>query len=213
MKIKVCGMKYPNNIDAVVESQPDFIGFIFYEKSKRYIDNELEISQIATNETIKKIGVFVNSPIQKVIETAKKHNLDFVQLHGEESIDYVKELHAKKVKIIKAFQITKNFNWEEITQFVDYSSCFLFDTASSNYGGSGLKFEWNQLKNYKERLPFFLSGGISIEDYQKIKELTLPRLYGIDINSKFESSPGVKDIDLVRTMIKLIKNEPTLSSK
>lgn len=213
MKIKVCGMKYHNNIDAVLESQPDFIGFIFYEKSKRYIDNDLEISKIATNETIKKVGVFVNSPIQKVIETAKKHNLDFVQLHGEESIDYVKELHTKKVKIIKAFHITKNFNWEEITQFVDYSSCFLFDTATSNYGGSGLKFEWKQLKNYKEKLPFFLSGGISIEDYQEIKELTLPRLYGIDINSKFESSPGVKDINLVRTMIKLIKNEPTLSSK
>jgi len=213
MKIKICGMKYPENIQAVLQAEPDFMGFIFYEKSPRYVDNQLEVSTVAFNERTQKIGVFVNSTINTVLETVITHNLDFVQLHGNETIGYVKELFSKNIKIIKAFQITENFNWSALTQFTDYVSYFLFDTASKNYGGSGLKYDWEQLKNYKETTPFFLSGGIKVDDIQEITKLKLPQLYGIDVNSKFESAPGLKNIDLVKTMINQVRNESNISSK
>jgi phosphoribosylanthranilate isomerase len=207
MKIKVCGMKNPENIEAVLQSEPDFMGFIFYEKSPRYVGNGLDVSTIAFKENTQKIGVFVNSTIDTVLETVKTHNLDFVQLHGDETIDYVKELFSKKIKIVKAFQITENFNWSELTQFADYVSYFLFDRATKNYGGSGLKFDWEQLEKYNEKIPFFLSGGIKINDIQEINKLNLPLLYGIDINSKFESAPGVKNIGLIKTMINQVRHE------
>ena len=212
MKIKVCGMKNPENIEAILEFQPDFMGFIFYKQSKRYVDNELDIAEIVSNNT-KKVGVFVNSPISRVLEIVAKHKLDLVQLHGNESVDYLRDLSSEKVKIIKVFQISEHFNWSETLPFEEYSNYFLFDTATKNYGGSGLKFEWNQLKNYSGKLPFFLSGGISLDDVESIKKLSIPLLYGVDINSKFESSPGNKKTELVKTMINLIQNESNISSK
>lgn len=210
MKVKVCGMKFPDNIQKVQVCEPDFLGFIFYKKSPRYVGGNLNIAEIDTKRNTKKVGVFVNSPIDEVVEMTRKNKLDFVQLHGTESIQFVKELSDKNIKIIKAFQINDDFNWLDINSFTAFVKYFLFDTATKNFGGSGLKFDWSQLSEYQESIPFFLSGGIGINDLQEIRKLKISKLYGIDINSKFETVPGMKNIELIKSMINQLKNEPTL---
>ena len=206
-------MKYPENIEAIKSYNPDYMGFIFYEKSPRYVTENTLSSMVIFNGNPQTIGVFVNSPIKEVIKIATKYNLDFVQLHGNESVAYAKELLAANIKIIKAFQIKEGFDWLSINNYTPYVDYFLFDTATKNYGGSGLKFNWEQLSNYKEKTPFFLSGGITTNDVQKINNLNIPQLYAIDINSKFETEPGIKDIELVKKMIKEVRNETNIPSK
>lgn len=211
MKIKVCGMKYPENIKTIQNFEPDFMGFIFYDKSPRYVTDKTLFSSL--NKKLKTVGVFVNNPINEVLEIVAECKLDFVQLHGNESVDYVKQLSAAKVKLIKAFQITEDFDWKSVSAFAPFVTYFLFDTATPNYGGSGLKFNWKQLDNYKEEVPFFLSGGITINDVQAIKELDMTLLFAIDINSKFETELFLKDAVLVNRMINKVKDEKHISRK
>lgn len=206
-------MKYPENIEAVQNCQPDFMGFIFYEKSLRYVEDNLLTPILNQDKNTQTIGVFVNSPIHEVIETVTTYKFDFVQLHGDESIQYTKELYNQNIKIIKAFQIQENFKWESISSYAPYVTYFLFDTATKNYGGSGKKFDWKQLNSYKEKTPFFLSGGITVNDIQDVKKLNIPQLFAIDINSKFEIEPGLKNVELIEKMINEIKNERIVSSK
>lgn len=203
-------MKFPENIQEIQKLKPDFMGFIFYKQSARYINNNLLSALPPFDRGIKKVGVFVKSPILKVIETVKKYQLDYVQLHGNESVEYVKALANLKIKIIKVFPITANFNWADINPYVRYVSYFLFDTASKNYGGSGLKFDWSQLKKYQEEIPFFLSGGIRLHDIQAIQLLQIQQLFGIDVNSGFELAPGLKNTELVKQMINQIRHESNI---
>lgn len=207
MKIKVCGMKYPENIEAIQNCQPDFIGHIFYEKSPRYMTEKLVKSNATSKGKHQTVGVFVNSPIENVLEKVSKYELDYVQLHGDESVEYIQELYMKNVKVIKAFRIDDHFNWTNFEPYESYVNYFLLDTSTKKYGGSGLKFDWNLLKIYNNNTPFFLSGGIEIDDVQAIKNLNIPQLYAIDINSKFETEPGVKNIELVKIFISQIRNE------
>jgi phosphoribosylanthranilate isomerase len=211
MKIKVCGMKYPENIKDVLKYTPDFMGFIFYEKSPRFVEGQLNPFLIHSNYKVKTVGVFVNTPLKEVLETVKKHQLNFVQLHGNESIEYVIELSNSKIKIIKAFQINDEFDWESIREYSDYVNYFLFDTVTKSYGGSGQKFNWNQLEEYKGSTPFFLSGGISLNDIEEIQRLRIHQLHGIDVNSKFENEPGIKNVELVKEMIKKVQDESSIS--
>ncbi len=206
MKIKVCGMKHSDNIKEIQNCLPDFIGFIFYEKSPRYINSSIKSFIVSSNKKTKRVGVFVNSAIEKVLDIVSKYELDFVQLHGNESVEYVKQL-STKIKVIKAFRVYESFNWDTVGDYTPYVNYFLFDTATKNYGGGGKKFNWDLLKKYKSNTPFFLSGGITINDVSIIKELNVPQLYAIDINSKFETEPGVKEAKLVKEMIKKIRNE------
>lgn len=206
-------MKDPENIEAIQNCLPDFMGFIFYKKSPRYVGGNRVHSIINRNKNTQTIGVFVNHPIQEVIKITTKYKFDFVQLHGNESVNYIKELSSKKVKLIKAFQIKENFNWTLLNKYVPYVQYFLFDTATHKYGGSGMKFNWTQLENYNHTTPFFLSGGIAIHDVQEIKKLNIPQLFALDINSKFEIEPGIKDIELVKKMIYKIRHERIISSK
>lgn len=212
MKIKVCGMKYPDNIKAVQNLKPDFMGFIFYKNSPRYMVNAMP-SLIRFNENTKKVGVFVNSPVLEVMSFVNKFSLDFVQLHGNERVEYVRKLAGSKTKIIKAFRINEDFDWEIIHRYVPYVNYFLFDTATKKYGGSGLKFDWSLLNHYQEKTPFFLSGGITLEDIQEIKSLHISELFGIDVNSGFEIAPGIKNTELVKEIINKIRNESSISSK
>jgi len=207
MKIKICGMKYPNNIKVIQIYEPDFIGFIFYKNSPRYVIDTTLSAAVNLNKNIKKVGVFVNNPIEEVIKIVNEYELNYVQLHGDESVDYAKKLFAENINIIKAFRINDYFDWNDLNIYIPFVSYFLFDTATENYGGSGLKFNWEQLKNYKGETPFFLSGGISIADIQEIKKLNIPQLYALDINSKFEKEPGLKDATLINKMINKVRNE------
>ncbi|PKR82325.1 N-(5'-phosphoribosyl)anthranilate isomerase [Brumimicrobium salinarum] len=205
MKIKVCGMKKPENIVGIANLRPDFMGFICYEKSPRYIGHNIIKSINALSSEINKVGVFVNASMEEIKDKSAAFGFDYIQLHGNESASFTKKLNEKGYSIIKAFQTSANFDWSSLktyTPFVDY---FLFDTPTKQYGGSGKKFDWAILKNYTEQTPFFLSGGITNNDIDTIKNLSFEQLIGIDINSKYETEPGLKNIDLVKQTIKQIK--------
>ncbi len=201
MKIKVCGMQDKENISGLLALKPDYIGFIFYGQSKRYV---ADFPQIEIPSTIKKVGVFVNETIEEIIEKTNKHTLDFVQLHGNETSEYCEKLVAKNIKIIKAFSVDENFDFSAIKPFEKCVSLFLFDTKGNNYGGNGIKFNWELLQNYTGKTPFLLSGGISKNDSAEIKKMKHPAFLGIDINSGFELEPGLKNIKEIKEFKSLL---------
>jgi len=208
MKSKICGLKYPENIKQLVLFQPDFMGFIFYKDSKRCIElNQLSTILNDIPEHIKKVGVFVNENIQMVIDTYSKFTLNYVQLHGDESIEYCMELKMQKIKIIKAFSIDDAFDFKSTYPYSSSCDYFLFDTKSVLRGGNGFAFNWLLLNNYKGETPFFLSGGIGINNIELAVSLKHEKLHAIDLNSKLESSIGLKDIELTKyCMNKILKN-------
>lgn len=196
MLVKICGMKYAENIKQAAMLQPDYLGFIFYKKSKRYFDNQ--IPKLPQN--IKKVGVFVNESTQKIEEIVKTHNLQTIQLHGEETADFCKKI--KKIlpttELIKAFPIDKHFNFKQTDLYKTYCDYYLFDTKGKLHGGNGIKFNWDILNNYKEKTPFLLSGGITKKDAKAIKNITHSQFAGIDINSGFETEPALKNIEQLK---------------
>lgn len=201
MKLKVCGMKYSQNITEIENLFPDLMGFIFYEKSKRFF-NQPEIN---LNNKVKRVGVFVNENIQEIKNKIKKYKLDYVQLHGEENVNFCHSLQTF-VKIIKVFKIDYNFNFKKTEEFEEVCDYFLFDTKSQLHGGSGKKFDWDLLKNYNCKKDFFLSGGIDISDIEEIKKIvnSYP-IAGIDINSKFELDNLEKDKEKINLLIKKLR--------
>ena len=183
MKLKVCGMKYLENIKSIAALQPDYMGFIFYEKSERYFKNIIPMLP----KGIKKTGVFVDEYLEIVISLVEEYQLEAIQLHGSESVDYI--------------QNTINFGiLEPFLNKVDY---FLFDTEGRKRGGNGVQFDWSILKNYPFKKPFFLSGGIALDDVRQIKKIQNVRLpiHAVDINSKFEIKPGLKSVKKVEKFI------------
>lgn len=207
MRIKVCGMKYPDNIKALNKLSIDFVGMIFYEKSPRYVDN-LNPEDICDlfREGKERVGVFVNADMDYIIQMADKYSLDLIQLHGDESPDFCKEVN-KRIPVIKAFSISESSDFEKTKAYEGLCHYFLFDTKTPQYGGSGKKFDWNILNEYKGNTPFILSGGISVDDAETIKKMNHPQFFGIDLNSKFETEPGRKDITLLQQFIKQLKDE------
>jgi phosphoribosylanthranilate isomerase len=201
MKLKVCGMKYSQNITEIENLFPDLMGFIFYEKSKRFFN----LPEINLNNKVKRVGVFVNENIQEIKNKIKKYKLDYVQLHGEENVNFCNSLQPF-VKIIKVFKIDYNFNFKKTEEFEEVCDYFLFDTKSQLHGGSGKKFDWNLLKNYNCKKDFFLSGGIDISDIEEIKKIvnSYP-IAGIDVNSKFELDNLEKDKEKINLLIKKLR--------
>ena len=197
MKLKVCGMKFSDNISEIESLKPDFMGFIFYKKSKRFFNE----SKLILNDKINRVGVFVNQEINEVIDNIKKYKLDYVQLHGEEDVRYC--LSIKSIcKVIKVFKIDDTFNFDKVKKFENVSDYYLFDTKTNLYGGSGKKFNWEILKNYNSKKYFFLSGGISENDIEEIKKIRkIYPIIGIDINSKFEFPNLKKDRDKIKSLI------------
>ena len=193
LKLKVCGMKNPENVKQLINLRPDFIGFIFYGKSPRFVAEPDEDFFSRIPISIKKVGVFVNETLETVIRFHNKLGLDFVQLHGDEDLNFSKKLKEKGVGIIKVFHVLDSLPYS-LSSYSDYSDYFLFDTATPEYGGSGRHFDWSILKTYNLETPFLLSGGIEKDDLDEIRSLQLEKLVGIDVNSRFEVSPGVKDI-------------------
>ena len=216
MKIKVCGMREPENITSLLKLPIDMIGFIFYGKSPRFIQPSLG-AWISNNEEIfgdiKKVGVFVNASTDEVLNAVHDFQLDYVQLHGDESPSYCRLLQdvwtvtsMRHAKIIKVFSIGKEeFDFTITNDYAVYSEYFLFDTKGKDYGGTGKKFSWQFLDDYQGDTPFLLSGGIGPEDVEAISGLTHPKLAGVDINSCFELAPANKDIDLLSRFITKLK--------
>lgn len=212
MKVKVCGMREKDNIEAVVALQPKFIGFIFYDKSARFVGNSLDVEYIRNiSPQIKKVGVFVNASPGYILDMVKKYDLQYAQLHGNEMPDMCRSLRQKGVNIIKAFSIDQNFNFSMLHNYKSYCDMFLFDAKGDKPGGNGVSFDWDLLSKYDNEKPFLLSGGISIENIDSLRNFSQKyNIYGIDVNSMFEIEPGVKDITKLEALFSLLavnKNE------
>lgn len=211
MKIKVCGITNIDEALALSKAGVNYVGFIFYSASKRYALHALSLDQIKSVQLpgVLKVGVFVNEPLEKVIATATEAGLDMVQLHGDETPNYCKEM-ANHYPVIKAFRISETddvaYKISEYLEDIDY---LLFDTASSVYGGSGISFDWKKLANATGQKPYFLSGGIGPDDVSKITSFVVSDTAGnctaVDVNSKFETAPGQKNIQLLQSFIPTIK--------
>jgi phosphoribosylanthranilate isomerase len=202
MKLKVCGMKDVKNIKAVLALQPDYMGFIFYQASPRAVGTTFSLENIAFNST-KKIGVFVNEDIHSVKQLIAQHNLDGVQLHGNESADYCESLMGK-AEVIKAIAVGTAIDKVALNRYANCVDYYLFDTKSRTHGGSGQTFNWRLLDDIQQ--PYFLSGGIS---NTILKNMTLPNnghLIGLDVNSQYEIAPGLKDIEKLKTLFENNKN-------
>ena len=210
IKVKVCGLTDPGNVRDVADAGADFLGYIFYRGSKRYVgDNPVADLFAHIPEYAKKVGVFVNEEQHRVIEAVKQFGLSMVQLHGEENAIYCKAIRDNGTQVIKAFGIRPDFDFSNLLPYMEACDFFMFDAKTELYGGSGLKFGWEVLRDYDLNKPFFLSGGIGPGDTLKIKELKHRALFAADINSRFEFQPGVKDIIKVRTFIYHIKTSET----
>ncbi|MCY1635447.1 bifunctional phosphoribosylanthranilate isomerase/tryptophan synthase subunit beta [Marinifilum sp. D737] len=196
MKIKVCGLKYSKNIKELVQLPIDYAGFIFYPKSPRYVGEEFNAAIPALfPKSTRKVGVFVNEELNVLLAKGEKYKLDAIQLHGGESAEYCQKVKEAGFEVIKAFQMNDNFQFESLNEYEDVCDFFLFDTKTENYGGSGRKFNWEILENYKGSIPFFLSGGIGAQDAEQIKQLSHDKLYALDLNSGFELQPAKKNAD------------------
>lgn len=194
-KLKVCGMRNKENIQSLLDVQPDYMGFIFYEKSPRFVGEELDAELLKSlPRNVKKVGVFVNAHPDFILRNVKKYSLDLVQLHGNETPEVCRGLRSRGLTIIKAFSIGKDFNFARVNNYKSYCDYFLFDTKGDSYGGTGQAFNWEILKNYDNEKPFFLSGGISPVHVEMIAELKGLNIHAVDINSMFEEAPGLKNI-------------------
>ncbi len=194
-------MREAFNIQLLTELNPEYMGLIFYPKSKRYVASNEGLSKQAG---IERVGVFVNTTIEDIEEKAIDFDLDLIQLHGDENVDFARALSEKGFRIMKVFCVLDILPIEEMREYEPFVEFFLFDTKSGDYGGSGRKFDWDILKTYSLNKPFFLSGGIDLEDIETIKSMDLKMLYAIDVNSRFELAPGVKDIEKIKELKELI---------
>jgi len=188
-------MRNPDNLIDLIELPIDFIGLIFYKKSKRFVENKIPKIDFKGKE---KVGVFVNPTLDFIKEKSQQFDFVTIQLHGDESPEFCKILKEKNYTIIKAFSVDEAFDFNETKEYESFCDYFLFDTKGKLPGGNGYTFDWKILKNYKGETPFFLSGGINSSHKNILKELNFNQLYAIDLNSGFEIEPALKDISLLK---------------
>jgi phosphoribosylanthranilate isomerase len=202
MKIKVCGMREPENIRAVEAIDGvDFMGFIFYPPSVRFVSDSREVMDAVRQCKKTKVGVFVNETVENMLQKAELYRLDYLQLHGAESPDTCSLLRAAGYGVIKTFAVGATAGFENVNTYRGCVDYLLFDTKTAGYGGSGQRFDWSLLNAYNGDIPFLLSGGLSPDSVQDIRHFRHPQFAGIDLNSGFEISPGIKNIDDLRFMI------------
>lgn len=212
LKLKICGMRDPDNIDQVALLQPDYLGLIFFEGSPRFVKDEIR----ELEGTVKKTGVFVNASEDLIVEKVRKYDLSAVQLHGEESPEFCRQLKntfseaGKNPELIKVFGVKETFNFDLLEAYEGIVELFLFDTKGKSKGGNGITFNWEVLKDYPSSTPFFLSGGIGPEEIPAIKSLyqhfqkknKQELFFGVDVNSRFETAPGLKNAEKLKTFRK-----------
>ncbi|WP_396590400.1 phosphoribosylanthranilate isomerase [Allomuricauda sp. R78024] len=209
MKLKVCGMKY--NPEEVAQLQPDYLGFIFWEPSTRYFD----VDMLDIPKSIKKVGVFVDASIEEVLQKVEKHELNAVQLHGTETPKFCKDVmqslskhRQDKLEIIKVFSIKDDFDFSCLKAYEESCDYFMFDTKGKLPGGNGYAFDWNILKKYPSTKPYFLSGGIGLNEIDSLlaflESPASKQCYAIDVNSRFEIKPGLKNMEQLEKFKKLL---------
>jgi len=196
MKLKICGLKHPGNVRQLLSLEPDYLGFIFYKESPRYAGETADLAWVKNlSGTSKKVGVFVNADLETMKSTAGTLGLQVIQLHGEEQPAHCEALKKEGLDVWKFFPVDEGFCFEKANPYAGVCDQFLFDTKGSNRGGNGVAFDWTILKNYRGKTPFVLSGGIGPGDAAMLKKMNIST---IDINSRFEIEPGLKDFDLVK---------------
>ena len=205
-QLKVCGLTQLSQIQELISLNTDFLGFIFYEKSPRFVLNHLSLKEISEINHQGKVGVFVNETVEKIAEISEKAKLNFIQLHGDEDEEFILSLSqrlSKDVKIIKVFRVgTQNLKLETCNlEQIDY---FLFDTDSKAFGGTGQTFDWQILNEIEIPIPYFLSGGISLENIHQLSTINHQPL-ALDINSKFEIEPGIKNLEKIKNFTQIVK--------
>ena len=211
IKLKVCGLTQLPQIQELISLNIDFLGFIFYEKSPRYVLDHLNLKQISEIKHQGKVGVFVNESVEKIIENSEKANLNLIQLHGDEDEDFIIQLKKKLSKDIEIIKVIKVSNFEnlqvdlqKISNLESRISNLLFDTDSNTFGGTGKTFDWNILNHLEIPKPYFLSGGISLENIHQLSTIN-QQPFALDINSKFETEPGVKDVEKIKKLLKIVQ--------
>ena len=205
MIIKVCGMRDAENIRAVEQLLASWMGFIFWPKSSRYVSERP--SYLPTH--CKRVGVFVDADIEQIKHTVEDYALDIVQLHGHETPEFLRQLRSvfgHPIAIIKAFNIATEDDLKATQAYEGIADYFLFDTKGQSVGGNGEKFDWSVLDAYDGSTPFLLSGGIGPDDAERVKTFSHPRCIGIDLNSRFESAPGLKDSILIKQFLDSLDN-------
>ena len=208
LKIKVCGMRDAENIKAVDELHPDFMGFIFYPASSRFIAP----GTVLPDTKARRVAVFVNASMDEIIKTTREHGIPAVQLHGNETPLFCAELTDLGYQVIKAFRIDESTDVNEIEPYKGLCAYLLYDTKAKAIGGTGMKFDWGILSKLDDFGPFLLSGGIGPDDFDTIKQLNLTNMVGIDLNSKFETGPALKNVDLLFNFIQKFKQTNLLFS-
>lgn len=193
--LKVCGLREPDNAAAVARLEPDFVGFIFHPASLRYAPPSLSgTAARALPGGPARVGVFVDGEVETILAVATDYGLDFAQLHGHETPADCAALRAAGLGVIKAFSVSKMLDFKNLHHFVPHVSFFLFDTAGPAPGGNGTAFDWQLLRDYNLPIRYLLAGGIGPEHAAELAGLQLPGLAGIDVNSRFETKPGFKDV-------------------
>jgi phosphoribosylanthranilate isomerase len=208
MNVKVCGMREADNIRLLGAMPIDYMGFVFYPPSPRYAGNGLSANVLQALPTgIRKTGVFVSEQLETLLAWVAKYDLDAIQLHGRETPDYCRRVRERlpEKEIIKAFSVAAPADFLPARDYAAVCDYFLFDAPTPHYGGSGRPFDWDIVAAYGDETPFFLSGGIGASDAGRIQALQHPSLFGVDLNSRFETAPGMKDTDLLRTFINTLR--------
>ena len=207
MLVKVCGMREPENIEKVAQLGVDMMGFIFYPKSPRFASQS--VARTAADKNVCRVGVFVNESVELISDKIQLFDLNAVQLHGNESRELCEQLHEQNrlLKVIKAISVSTAGDIQKYKEYVGAVDYFLFDTKCKTVGGSGQQFDWQVLENYDGDVPFILSGGIGPEDVERIRNFHHPKCIGIDLNSKFEMEPGLKDVEMLKTFLENIENK------
>ena len=199
IKIKVCGMRDANNITQVTTLGPDYMGFIFYPPSPRYVGADFQLSDEGTKPVVR-VGVFVNADNEEILRQSRIVRFDHVQLHGNEGVQQAAALKDSGFKVIKVFSVDDEFDFGVTKQFAPFVDFFLFDTRGKLYGGNARAFNWNVLRRYDQDVPFFLSGGISPENVNDIASLEGMNLHALDVNSGVEEAPGLKDVNRLKSI-------------
>jgi phosphoribosylanthranilate isomerase len=199
IKLKVCGMRDPENILQVSQLQPDYMGFIFYSKSPRFVNEHFTIPENLSS-SIKRVGVFVNQSTEKILQKIKLFHLDYIQLHGHETIEQIEELKSHNIKIIKAFSVDDEFNFNVTVPYQPAVDFFLFDTKGKYYGGNATPFNWGVLRKYNQSVPFFLSGGLNASNIIDLSKLNDMNLHALDVNSGVEISAGMKNPEQLKAI-------------
>ncbi|MDX2246696.1 MAG: phosphoribosylanthranilate isomerase [Bacteroidia bacterium] len=200
MKLKVCGMKFRPNIELILGLEPDFLGFIFYEKSPRNVGDSLRPEFVRFIDSVKKVGVFVNADKAFMEEKVESFGLDMVQLHGNESPETCLSLRRSGLEVIKVFSVGEEMDFSQLLPYQSVVDYFLFDTKGKKPGGNGVTFDWDILSDYDLNIPFFLSGGIGPEEIPAICRFSHPHFFALDINSRFEVRPGEKDPEKIKKL-------------